>query len=113
MADNDQCGHDGDPQTDPDAALLDHQLRQLLTDFPDASDIGGALPLGAADEISRAIGRAWPDGQPPTPEELAGEDDAYDTYLNDSALQPHRYQAAHDNHYARHTELGNHRPEHG
>ena len=96
---------------DPDAALLDHTLRQMLTTFPDDRTAGDDLPPEALARIQDAIDRAWPDGHPPTAAELAAEDgeviddwadaaahhgfggthvvDPLDTDLGDHHLHPH------------------------
>lgn len=63
----------GDPDTDLDAAMLDHMLRGVLNDIP--ADYAGPVADVAA-HVQQALAAAWPDGQPPTAEEL-GSDAAY------------------------------------
>jgi hypothetical protein len=52
---------------------LDIELRALLTRIPDHPDTARSLPSAALDEIEDAISRAWPDGSPPTLEQLEQE----------------------------------------
>jgi len=114
MGDYDEFGNYGDPETDPDAAALDHQLRELLTDLPHPGDFGSALPPEVAEEISRAVSWAWPDGHPPTADELAREDAGHDPYDHVSVLEPHSFEAEHGHggHGADHTDVG-HETGHG
>lgn len=60
----------GDPEADVDAAILDDALRELL------NDIAPENPLPPADTISAirdAIDKGWPDGSPPSAEDLPSE----------------------------------------
>jgi hypothetical protein len=68
----------GDPETDPDAALLDHELRNLLTTIPDSGHAAATLPPESVDAIAEAVQRAWPEGHPPSATELAAEDAGHD-----------------------------------
>ena len=104
MGDHDEFGNYGDPETDPDAALLDHQLRDLLTDLPHPGDSGSTLPPEVAEEISRIVDSAWPDGHPPTADELAAEDAGYEHAGHDSDLHWTGLDPDHASHGIHHTD---------
>jgi hypothetical protein len=103
----------GDPETDPDAALLDHDLRNLLTDFPDSSPAAVTLPPGSAEAIAEALHRAWPDGHPPSATELATEDAGHGF---DGGLSPlhgdlsgeHEFDFGHGDHLGDHSHSVDH-----
>ena len=114
---DDEFASYGDPETDPDAALLDHELRQLLNDIPDA---GAALPPEATAEISGAVAMAWPDGHPPAPDVVAGDQfgdelpgltiSDFDPHHSDSLHGDHfgGHDHAHDDHHTDHGDYGHH-----
>jgi hypothetical protein len=64
----------GDSATNPDAVLLDRNLRGLLTNIPDQYSTDAAVPANVAVRIHAAVLSAWPNGRPPTADELAAED---------------------------------------
>jgi hypothetical protein len=68
----------GDSATNPDAAFLDRTLRELLTNNPDPYPTDDAVPADVA-RIHAAVLCAWPDGRPPTPDELAAEDAGHES----------------------------------
>jgi hypothetical protein len=57
---------------------LDDVLRAALTDIPDEQPAAGAVPADMVADIGRAIDDGWPQGRPPTLEELAADGDADD-----------------------------------
>lgn len=61
----------GDPGNDPEADAADAVLRNLLSDIP----AGAVDDPARASMIEVAIATAWPDGVPPTADELAHEPD--------------------------------------
>lgn len=120
MADYNEHGNYGDPETDPDAALLDDELRDLLTDFPAAGHSGDDLPAAALHEISDAVSTAWPDGHPPTPEELAADDAGQESHGDIWGFESQDVHITHDSHYgefdqpdAGHHDHGHGHPDHG
>ncbi|MFZ0714241.1 hypothetical protein [Mycobacterium sp.] len=120
MADYNEHSNYGDPETDPDAALLDDELRDLLTDFPAAGQSGNDLPAAALSEISDAVRTAWPDGHPPTPEELAAEDAGNESPGDISGFESQDFHIPHDSHYsefdhpdAGHPDYSHEHPDHG
>jgi hypothetical protein len=105
LTDNDDYGQYGDPETDPDAAMLDHALRELLTTFPEP-ETGVGVPADAAAQIHEAVQLAWPEGHPPTPSELAAEDSGHDPYHDsdvDSSLGAEQHTTDHGAHFGDHT----------
>lgn len=65
---------DGDPDSGAaEPAWLDDMLRVTLTDIP-VADAAWSPPPGLLNEIDRGIDDGWPDGQPPTVDELAAAD---------------------------------------
>jgi hypothetical protein len=69
----------GDSATNPDAAFLDRTLRGLLTNIPDPYPTDAAVPTDMAARIHAAVLSAWPDGRPPTPDELSAEDAGHES----------------------------------
>lgn len=61
----------GDPEIDLEAEMADAVLRDLLSDFP--ADVVADPDRVSMIEIAIATG--WPDGMPPTVEELAHDPD--------------------------------------
>ncbi len=61
----------GDPEVDLDAAMADAVLRELLGDIPSAPPVGDAGDPAAS--IEALIAAAWPNGTPPSVEELAAD----------------------------------------
>jgi hypothetical protein len=61
----------GDPEADPQAATVDAALRDLLSDIPAEA----VADPGRTSMIEVAIATAWPDGTPPTVDELAHDPD--------------------------------------
>lgn len=62
----------GDPETDPEAAMADEILRDLLSDVPPDAVTD---PDQASMMIEVAMATAWPDGTPPSIDELAQDPD--------------------------------------
>jgi hypothetical protein len=54
--------------------LLDETLKQLLTKIPDPHPTDAEVPAEVAAQIHEAVQLAWPNGHPPTLDELAAED---------------------------------------
>jgi hypothetical protein len=116
MGDYDDDDEFGDPETDPDAALLDHELRSLLTAIPDSGHPGATASPEAADAIAEAVHRAWPDGHPPSAAELAAEDTGHDVDGGFSPLHgdlsgEHGFDVGHGGHLGDHGS-GDHHPDH-
>jgi hypothetical protein len=61
----------GDPEVDLDAAMADAVLRELLGDIPSEPSVADAGDRAAA--IEALLAAAWPNGTPPTVEELAAD----------------------------------------
>jgi len=61
----------GDPEVDLDAATADAVLRELLGDIPSEPQVADAGDRAAA--IEALLAAAWPNGTPPTVEELAAD----------------------------------------
>jgi hypothetical protein len=74
---DDDYGPYGDSESNPDAALLEHTLRQLLTHVPDAHPADADGPVEMAAQIHDAVHLAWPDGHPPTLDELPPHLESY------------------------------------
>jgi hypothetical protein len=102
MNSDDEFANYGDPETDPDAALLDRELRQLFNDISGSGDSGAELPPEVAAEIARAVERAWPDGKPPTPEEVARDDDQHEIFGDSADFDVHRGDGLHGDHFGHH-----------
>jgi hypothetical protein len=110
----DEFANYGDPETDPDAALLDHELRQLFNDIPDSGDFRAELPPEAAAEIARAVDLAWPDGRPPTPDEVARDDYQHEMSGDGPDFDPHHGDGLHGDHDLGHDhDQGHGHTEHG
>ena len=71
MTDDSNYNEHGDPDTDPHATAVDDALRDLLTFVPDELD--AVLPADALAQIRDAVEVGWPDGHPPTVDELAND----------------------------------------
>ncbi|OBI84433.1 hypothetical protein [Mycobacterium sp. 1245805.9] len=102
MSGYDEFANYGDPETDPDAALLDHELRQLFNDIPDSGGPGAELPPEVAAEIARAVELAWPDGKPPTPDEVARDDGQLEISDDSADFDAHRGDGPHGDHFDHH-----------
>lgn len=62
----------------PEPSWLDDALRAALTRTPEGAAADGALPAAMLEEIDSAIDAGWPQGRPPTVEELAASGDIDD-----------------------------------
>ncbi|MEZ0352084.1 hypothetical protein [Mycobacterium sp. pR1184] len=87
MSDHDDGGFD-DEFFFADDAVTDQVLRDLLTQIPHSPDPTGEIPAEALAEIDRAVSAAWPDGTPPSAEQIARED-GDDTHLTDDSASHH------------------------
>lgn len=63
---------DGDPELDLDAAIAEEELRELFAAAP-LADPGAVNQDIPALSIADLIAQGWPDGMPPTVEELAAD----------------------------------------
>lgn len=106
MNGHDEFANYGDPETDPDAALLDHELRQFLNDIPDSANAGAHLPPDAASEIAHAVNLAWPDGRPPTVDELGADDYQKQTPDECADFGLHHGDGLHGDHFGHEHEQG-------
>jgi hypothetical protein len=61
----------GDPEVDLDAAMADAVLHELLGDIPSEAFVADAGDRAAS--IEALLAAAWPNGIPPTVEELAAD----------------------------------------
>lgn len=61
----------GDPEVDLDAAMADAVLRELLGDIPAEPAVADVGDRAAA--IEAVLAAAWPNGTPPSVEELAAD----------------------------------------
>ncbi len=62
----------GDPETDPEVRMADAALRDFLSDVP-ADAVTDVEQVSMMIEV--AIATAWPDGRPPTVDELTQDPD--------------------------------------
>jgi hypothetical protein len=74
---DDDYGPYGDSASNVDAALLEHTLRQLLTDITDQPPADADVPAEVTAQIHDAVRLAWPDGHPPTLDELPDDLESY------------------------------------
>ncbi|MFF2113799.1 hypothetical protein [Rhodococcus koreensis] len=63
----------GDPESDLDAAIADQELREVLTRISVEPAVVDPAGTDRAAVIEELIARAWPDGYPPTVDELAAD----------------------------------------
>jgi hypothetical protein len=102
-----------DPTAYVNSADFDHELRSLLTDITHGSDRPGLLPPEALAEIDRAISRGWPEGVPPTAEQIAQEDHAdLSAHDPDHAAFDHDAVSGHSSEWNDHGHSESHHPGH-